>query len=158
MSTEDPIPTQSPMGSDAGTSKMRRKRKVPVMDQSFDKLNDNLNNFAEIVGPGFQAIADSATRAAAREAREEPQKVAIAERDEKIRLLGEIIFEIDGLTDDEAMFILQELPNNETQLKIFFNLPDSRKLRFCRVFLTRSSFSPPGINNYVSFFFAMFAS
>ena len=40
------------------------------MDQSFDKLNDNLNNFAEIVGPGFQAIADSATHEAVREARE----------------------------------------------------------------------------------------
>ncbi|XP_039119999.1 uncharacterized protein LOC120256366 [Dioscorea cayenensis subsp. rotundata] len=111
MSIEEPIPTQSPMVSDASTSKIRRKRKVPTTDQSFDKLNDNLNNFAEMVGPGFQAIADSANREEAHEAaRDEAQKVARTELEEKIRLLGEIIFEIDGLTDDEAMFILQELP------------------------------------------------
>ncbi|XP_039115822.1 uncharacterized protein LOC120251349 [Dioscorea cayenensis subsp. rotundata] len=67
MSTEEPIPTQSPMVSDA-----------------------------EMVGPGFQALADSTAREeareAAREAREaariEAEKVVLQSVMKKITLLG----------------------------------------------------------------------
>ncbi|KAH7657755.1 Mur ligase central domain-containing protein [Dioscorea alata] len=70
---------------------------------------------------------------------------ARAEIEEKKKRLGEVLFAIDGLSEDEAMFMLQVLAKDEDQLKVFWELPVDKKLRFCRVFLSRMSYCPRDI-------------
>lgn len=61
----------------------------------------------------------------------------------KKRLLNEVLFPINGLNEDEALFMLQVLPKDEDQFKVFCELPTERKLRFCRVLLSRMSYCLP---------------
>lgn len=55
----------------------------------------------------------------------------------------EVLFPINGLNEDEAMFMLQVLPKDEDQFKVFCELPTERKLRFCQVLLSRMSYCLP---------------
>ncbi|XP_039114800.1 uncharacterized protein LOC120250068 [Dioscorea cayenensis subsp. rotundata] len=148
MDTQEPILSPSPIGSETSTSRVRRKRKS-VVDQSSEKIPQNLNHFVEVIGPGFKTLADVAAHKVARdeacEAREKAHYDALAEIVKMKNMLPQVLFEIDGLSEDEALFILQVLPKDDDQMKIFFELPDNKKLRFCHILLSRLSFKAPNM-------------
>lgn len=85
------------------------------MDPSMQTISQNFHNFVEIVGPGFKTLAEATAHEVAHdearekpfEAREKAHEVAQAKFAERKTLLSQVIFEIEGLSDDEAMFILQ---------------------------------------------------
>ncbi|KAJ0978776.1 hypothetical protein J5N97_014250 [Dioscorea zingiberensis] len=143
MPMHEPIQFPSPMGSETSTSRARRKRKN-LVDPSMEKISQNFHNFVEMVGPGLKSLAEAALR---KEARDESREKTIEAREKAIEemknLLFQKIFEIDGLSDDEALFILWVLTKDDDDLKIFLKLPDNMRLRFCHLLLTRMSFSPP---------------
>lgn len=165
MPTQEPIDSPSPMASNNSVSKTfgRRKRKVRARDSTMEAISENFRHFIEIVGSGFKMMAETAARnaeTAARNAETAARNAEIVARDAEVaarreaarkeiekkkKLLNQVIFKIDGLSDDEAMVILQVLGKDEDQLKIFFDLPDDKKLCFCRVFLARMSHCPPGM-------------
>ncbi|KAH7661192.1 Apolipoprotein [Dioscorea alata] len=120
MPTQEPVHTPSPVGSETSTSRARRKRKT-FMDPSMETISQNFHNFVEIIGPGLKTLAEATAREVALdearekaredrekalEAREKAYEVAQAEIEEMKKLLSQVIFEIEGLSDDEAMFIL----------------------------------------------------
>ena len=137
-------PIDSPLSSDnrASETSRRRKRKALARDPTIETISENFRHFVEMVGPVFKLMAEAvAFKEATRKEIEEKKK----EIEENKKILCQVIFEIDGLSDNEAMFILQVLVKDEEQLKIFFDLPDNKKLCFCRVLLARMSYCPPSI-------------
>ncbi|KAH7672056.1 hypothetical protein IHE45_09G028400 [Dioscorea alata] len=54
---------------------------------------------------------------------------------EKKKLLNQVIFNIDGLSEDEALVVIQSLRKDEEKLNMFWDLLDDKKLRFCRLLL-----------------------
>lgn len=122
-------------GNSVSETSRRRKRKAIARDPTMETIYKNFHQFTEMVGPVFKMMSETAAR----------KEAARKEIEEKKKLLNQVIFKIDGLSDDEAMVILQVLGKDEDQLKIFFDLPDDKKLCFCRVFLARMSHCPPGM-------------
>ncbi|KAM0944002.1 hypothetical protein DsansV1_C12g0114771 [Dioscorea sansibarensis] len=165
MPTQEPINSPLPMASNNSVSKTfgRRKRKALACDSAMEAISENFRHFIEMVGLGFKMMAETAARnaeTAARNAETAARNAEIAAHDaeaaagkeaarkdieEKKKLLSQVIFKIDGLSDDEVMGILQVLGKDEDQLKIFWDLPDDKKLCFCRVFLARMSHCLPSM-------------
>ncbi|KAM0948766.1 hypothetical protein DsansV1_C06g0062871 [Dioscorea sansibarensis] len=52
---------------------------------------------------------------------------------------------IETISENFRHFVEMVLVKDEEQLKIFFDLPDNKKLCFCRVLLARMSYCPPSI-------------
>ncbi|XP_039127932.1 uncharacterized protein LOC120264007 isoform X2 [Dioscorea cayenensis subsp. rotundata] len=131
----EPIDSPSTMASDNSVSETsrRRKRKAIARDPTMETIYKNFRQFTEMVGPVFKMMSETAAR----------KEAARKEIEEKKKLLNQVIFEIDGLSNDEAIFILQVLVEDEDQLKTFFYVPDDKRLCFCRVLLKRMSYCPP---------------
>ncbi|KAH7679347.1 hypothetical protein IHE45_06G052300 [Dioscorea alata] len=132
---QEPIDSPSPMASDNSVTETsrRRKRKALARDPTMETIYKNFRQFTEMVGPVFKMMSETAAR----------KEAARKEIEEKKKLLNQVIFEIDGLSNDEAIFILQVLVEDEDQLKTFFYVPDDKRLCFCRVLLKRMSYCPP---------------
>ncbi|KAH7690510.1 Pseudouridine synthase protein [Dioscorea alata] len=139
---QEPIDSPSPMASDNSVTETsrRRKRKALARDPTMETIYKTFRQFTEMVGPVFKMMSETAARKQATAARKEAARKEI---EEKKKLLSQVIFEIDGLSNDEAIFILQVLVEDEDQLKTLFYVPDDKRLCFCRVLLTRMSYCPP---------------
>lgn len=150
-------PTESsslvPFESSASKKSTSRKRKGLPREQTMEQIFENLRNFVDTIHPEFKALTEAASRnveSVARTVESNVRNVKIATRneapriqiEEKKKLLGQVLFKIDGIIDDEAIFMLLVLAKDEDQLKVFWDLPNDKKLCFYRVFLTRISHHP----------------
>ena len=80
-------------------------------------MYESFHNCVELLGPWFKYISETAVHEATHE---DTHEVALAKLEGRKKLLTQIIFEIDGLSDDEAIFILQALAKDDDQLIFFF--------------------------------------
>ena len=64
------------------------------------------------------------------------------EVEEKKKVLNEVIFNIDSLSEDETLVIIQFLRKDENEFDMFWDLSGDKKLRFCCLTLARMSFHP----------------
>ncbi|XP_039135217.1 uncharacterized protein LOC120272458 [Dioscorea cayenensis subsp. rotundata] len=148
---QEPIDPSSPMTSEnnASSTSKRRKKKGLANDTSLEVISEKIAQFVEVVGPGLKAIADCAVRNAETVALMEASRKEADEKkkefEERKRLLNEVVFNIDGLSEDDALVVIQFLRKDENELDMFWDLPNDKKLRFCRLILARMSFHPPNM-------------
>ncbi|XP_039136757.1 uncharacterized protein LOC120274072 [Dioscorea cayenensis subsp. rotundata] len=151
---ETPLPTPMESNSSSSKTSTQRKRKGIPTESTMDQISVNFRSFVEMVGPEFKILADAATRnaeSASRHADAAVRNTEIAtireearlEIEGKKKLLSQVLFNIEGLNDDEALIMLQALAKDEDQLKVFWDLPNDKKLRFCRIYLAKMPYIPP---------------
>lgn len=102
-----------------------------------------------MVGLKFKTLVEAATRNAESAARRTYiatiREVARMEIKEKMRLLSSVLFDIDGLSNDEALMMLRALAKDEVQLTEFWVLSKDKKLYFCRIFLSTLPHHPSSV-------------
>lgn len=141
MPMDDHIDSPPPNSCDnCASSSIGRKRKNCVKEQNITAISAKFHHFVDLVGPGFKTLAECAVRDSEAKAY---MVAARKEVDERKKLLNDVIFNIHGLTEDEALMVMQILRKDEEQLNMFWELPDERKLRFCRLLLGRMPNHPP---------------
>lgn len=107
------------------------------MDPSMEKIFENFYKFVEMVSHRFKAIVKAtANEANLKAPPEKAYGIVHVKLEERKKLLTEVIVDIDGVSDDEAMLIVQVLGKYHKQLKIFLGLLDYKRLCFCHVLLT----------------------
>ncbi|KAK8259926.1 hypothetical protein V6Z12_D13G087800 [Gossypium hirsutum] len=119
---------------DQGGSSSSNKRKKK--SDARDNMSSSFDEAAILLAENMLAIGDQINRSIASDVVVQQKLEEFQIIQEKATNLYSILWEIEGLTDDERYRALSKIPDHPTQMLVFFSLPSAARLEWVRRFLS----------------------